>query len=75
MRLHFKIWLNDYDNDDKCLLSKEQKKSYSVFCLNCKTVIFQNFDDIANENAVALLEKRQNLVRLRQKFKEKKTQW
>ena len=72
---HFKTLLNDYNNDGKCLLSKEKKNSYSVFRFKCKLVIFLNFAEIANENTVVILKERQNLVRLRQETKQEKTRW
>ena len=56
---HFKIWLNDYSDGGKCLLTEEQKKSCSVFCLKCKSMTFLNFEEIANENTVVILKERQ----------------
>ena len=53
-------------------LVKVKKKSYSAFCLKCKTVTFLNFDETPKQNTVVILKERQNLVRLRQKFKQEK---
>ena len=66
----FKVLLNDYDGDAKCLLDKVEKRHYSFLCPLCKMVTFSDFERAANESWVIFLKRRQSVVKLCEKNKE-----
>ena len=75
MFYYFKIWLNDYDENGKCLLNKIPKKTFYVFCLKFKSITYLDFDQIANEKTVLIFKKRQKFFMVRQKIKVEKICW
>ena len=53
----FKIQLNNYDEDGKCLLDEVQRRQYSFLCPLCKMVTFLDFIKAANESCVIFLKR------------------
>ena len=54
----FKILLNNYSDDGKCLLNKKQKRNYSFLYPFHKIVTFLDFDAAAAENVIIYLKRR-----------------
>ena len=70
----FKIPLNNYNDDEKCLLNKAQIFFFMFFSF-CKIVTFLNFEDAAFKNAIIYLKRQQFVTKLRQQIKDERIRW